>query len=472
MSQQENAPSKQSLVSQLQDLVKTEQQIGKAIQQKKEIMEAWAKLPDDGSSQSKQLAHQFFKLVEEFNYNINIYKAIQDHDLKRNQQIKEELLKKLEDLSTKNDRIGDTFKELQKQWFDVGPVKKELRDEFWQKFKDLSQIIIDKLGQIKVQSKAKEEENAVAKEQIITFIENILNEPITKEKQWRTKTDVVIAKQAEWKEIGHVPKEKSNTLWNRYRAACDNFFKEKAVFYDALKESFQQHKKEKLELCDAAQNCINDETKSNDDKAFTLTKLQRKWRELGQAHPRDEQKLWTKFHEICNSFFNDVKQQKEEQKANSLAALGNKKEMLNNVEKLTSKEDIIAQLKQWYLTDNIKTPSDLNISFFEKINTALSTHQLSREEIDELKFSTKLEAYHELKIDELFHGEINHIREQIKKLEEEKIKFENNLGFFKHTKKDNPMIVELREKVDKMTSDIDFYKKKLQAVKKAMKYES
>ncbi len=246
MLEEKNTPNKQNLIAQLQELLKTEQQIGKALQQKKEIMEAWGKLSDDGSAQNKQLSYQFLKLIEDFNYNINIYKAIQDHDLKRNQQLKEELLKKLEELSTKSDRIGDTFKELQKQWFDVGPVKKELRDEFWQKFKDFSQIIIDKLAQIKVQSKAKEEENALAKEQIITFLENIISEPITKEKQWRTKTDVVIAKQAEWKEIGHVPKAISNALWNKYRAACDNFFKEKAVFYDALKEGFQQYKKEKL----------------------------------------------------------------------------------------------------------------------------------------------------------------------------------------------------------------------------------
>jgi len=472
MLEQENSPSRQNLIAQLQELVKTEQQIGKAIQHKKEIMEAWTKLSDDGSAQNKHLAHQFFKLIEDFNYNINIYKAIQDHDLKRNQQLKEELLKKLEELSAKNDRVGDTFKELQKQWFDVGPVKKELRDHFWLQFKNLSQIIIDKLAQIKGQSKAKEEENAVAKEQIIAFLENILSEPITKEKQWRSTTDVVIAKQAEWKEIGHVPKEKSNALWHRYRATCDNFFKEKAVFYDALKEGFQQHKKEKLALCDAAQSCIDDEAKSNEDKSITLTKLQRKWRELGQAHPRDEQKLWTKFHNICNSFFNGIKQQKEEEKANNLAVLDNKKEMLNNVDKLNTKEDLIAQLKQWYLSDNIRTPHDINNHFFEKMNSALSKIMLSKDEIEVLKFNTKLEAYHELKIDDLFSGEINLIREKIKTLEDDKIKFENNLGFFKHAKNDNPMIVELREKVTQMTADIDLYKKKLQAVKKAMKYDA
>ena len=472
MLEQENSPSRQNLIAQLQELVKTEQQIGKALQHKKEIMEAWTKLSDDGSAQNKHLAHHFFKLIEDFNYNINIYKAIQDHDLKRNQQLKEELLKKLEELSAKNDRVGDTFKELQKQWFDVGPVKKELRDHFWLQFKNLSQIIIDKLAQIKGQSKAKEEENAVAKEQIIAFLENILSEPITKEKQWRSTTDIVIAKQAEWKEIGHVPKEKSNALWHRYRATCDNFFKEKAVFYDALKEGFQQHKKEKLALCDAAQSCIDDEAKSNEDKSITLTKLQRKWRELGQAHPRDEQKLWTKFHNICNSFFNGIKQQKEEEKANNLAVLDNKKEMLNNVDKLNTKEDLIAQLKQWYLSDNIRTPHDLNNHFFEKMNCALSKIMLSKDEIEVLKFNTKLEAYHELKIDDLFSGEINLIREKIKTLEDDKIKFENNLGFFKHAKNDNPMIVELREKVTQMTADIDLCKKKLQAVKKAMKYDA
>ena len=469
MVEQENSTTRKNLIAQLQDLVKTEQQIGKAIQQKKEIMEAWLKLNDDGSAQSKQESHLFFKLIEEFNYNINIYKAIQEHDLKRNQQLKEEILKKLNELLQKNDRLGDTFKELQKQWFDIGPVKKELRDEFWQKYRELSQSIVDKLSQIKLQSKAKEEENAIAKEKIIAFIENILSEEINKEKQWRAKTDLILAKQAEWKTIGHVPKEKSNILWNRYREACDNFFKEKAVFYDALKDQYQEHKKAKLDLCDAAQKCIDEEGKSNEDKAFELTKIQRRWKEVGQAHPRDEQKLWTKFHEICNSFFNQLKQIKEEEKATNLAALSNKKEMLEKANNLNSKEETIALLKQWHLNDNIKTPAEFNSSFVEKIKKALMAIGMNAAEINDTLFHTKIDAYQELKIDDLFHNEITYIREQVKKLEEDKIKFENNLGFFKNAKKDNPMIVELLEKVDKMNVDINFYKNRLQIIKKAMK---
>lgn len=469
MAELENSTTRKNLIAQLQDLVKTEQQIGKAIQQKKEIMESWLKLSDDGSSQAKNEAHTFFKLIEEFNYNINIYKAIQEHDLKRNQQLKEEILHKLNDLLQKNDRLGDTFKELQKQWFDIGPVKKELRDEFWQKYRVLSQAIIDKLSQIRLESKAKEEENAAQKEKIINFIEGILTGETLREKQWRAKTDLILAKQAEWKNIGHTPKEKANQLWNRYRAACDNFFKEKAVFYDALKEQYQLHKKEKLELCDSAQQCINNNEKSNDEKAFELTKLQRKWKEVGQAHPRDEQKLWTKFHEICNSFFNQLKQIKEVEKASSLAALSNKKEMLEKAAQLNSKEDAIHLLKQWHLSDTIKTPAEFNSSFIQKINEVLLDNGATSAEIKDLIFSTKIEAYSELKIDDLFHHEIANIREQIKKLEEDKIKFENNLGFFKNAKKDNPMIVELLAKVDKMNIDINFFKNRLQIIKKAMK---
>jgi len=472
MAQEETTYTREQLIEQLSVLIKTEEQIGKAIQQKKEIMEAWSKLSEDSSGKTKQQTHTFFKLVEEFNYNINIYKAIQEHDLKRNQQLKENILKKLEELIQKGEHLGDTFKVLQKEWFDVGPVKKELREEFLQKFKDLSQIIIDKLTQYKVESKAKELENLKAKEAIISFIENVLNDPATREKQWKLKTDLVLEKQAEWKNIGHVPKEKSNALWNKYRAACDHFFKEKSVFYDSLKEGFQQHKKEKLDLCDAAQAIINDSTKSNNDKAFELTKIQRKWKEVKQAHPRDEQKLWLKFQEICNSFFNEIKKQKEEEKANDLLALQKKNEILQKLEFITSKDDILAQLKEWFLTDNIETPSSLSNTFFTKINSLLSAQNLSSQEISELIFNHKIECYKELNIEGIFNNDINYNREHIKKLEEEKIKFENNLGFFKNTKNDNPMIIELREKVSKMEKDIEVYKTRLQTIKKAIKKQS
>ncbi len=469
MQPEEIINAKQKLIAQLDELVQNEQQIGKAIQQKKDIQNQWNLLEDNGSQKVKQLNHQFYKLIEDFNYNINIYKAIQEHDLKRNQQIKEEILTKLNDLLVKDQKIIESLRVLQKEWYETGPVKRELREEIWQKFKDVVQKLNEKLETIKGESKQKEVENLQKKQEIISFIHSLLNELPSKEKHWKIKTDLLLTKQNEWKQIGHVPKESTNDIWNQYRSACDNFFTEKSKFYDVLKESYKIHKKQKTDLLDEVNRCVQNTSLSNDEKANTLTKLQRRWKETGQVHPRDEQKLWMKFQNDCNQFFESLRKVKEEQKTNNQAAYSSKKELINLFTQTTSREAVEEIIKKWYLLDSIKVPNEISNPFFDKANELLLSYGINREQASNLKFNLKLQAYSELKNADLFQNESGQLREHISKLEEEKNKFENNLGFFKNAKKDNPMLIELNEKVNKMNADIAFFKDRLTMLKKAMK---
>ena len=323
--------AKQALVAKLQDLIQNEQEIGKAIQIKKELQAEWSAIEDHSSAAVRQANQLFHKLLEDFNYNLNLYKAIKDHDFKRNQQIKEEILVQLGELLDKESSIGDSFRALQKQWFETGPVKREMQDDFWRKFKDASQKVIDKLAEKKEASKTKEKENLQKKEAIISYLTTLLEEPCAKERQWKAKTDLIIEKQKEWKQIGFVPKANSNVLWETYKELCDRFFKEKSLFYEGLKEEQKKNKNEKLSLCDKAEAIIANVTDSYEDKTRMLTQLQRNWKNLGQAHPRDEQKLWKKFQDSCNLFFVDLRKTKDQEKVNFEQSLSGKKTLLDQL---------------------------------------------------------------------------------------------------------------------------------------------
>ena len=463
--------AKQGLVAKLQDLIQNEQEIGKAIQIKKELQTEWGAIEDHSSAAVRQANQLFHKLLEDFNYNLNLYKAIKDHDFKRNQQIKEEILTQLGELLNKESSIGDGFRVLQKQWFETGPVKREMQDDFWQKFKDASQKVIDKLAEKKEASKAKEKENLQKKEAIISYLTTLLEEPCTKERQWKTKTDLIIEKQKEWKQVGFVPKSSSTVLWDAYKGICDRFFKEKSLFYEGLKEEQKKNKNEKLSLCDKAEAIVANVTDSYEEKTRMLTQLQRNWKNLGQAHPRDEQKLWKKFQDTCNLFFVDLRKTKDQEKVNFEQSLSGKKTLLDQLATTTAEADVLAVLKQWFLLDGQvrNLSSEMNKSFNESIHTKLSASGKNASEITNIVFNVRLEAYAEINNTELLQRELNHSKEQVTKLEEEKAKFENNLGFFKHTKKDNPMLIDLLEKVAKMTQDIDVHKKRLSQIRKLLK---
>ncbi|MFM7021873.1 MAG: DUF349 domain-containing protein [Flavobacteriales bacterium] len=463
--------AKKALVTRLQDLIQNEQEIGKAIQLKKDIQTEWSALEDSNASSVRQLNQQFHKLVEDFNYNLNLYKAIKDHDFKRNQQIKEEILVQLTELLNKDSNLGDTFRILQKKWFDTGPVKRELQDEFWQKFKEVSQKVIDKLAEKKEALKSQEKENLEKKQAIITFIKGLMDEPITREKQWKAKTDLIIEKQKEWKTIGFVPKADSTRLWDNYKAASDLFFKEKAAFYESLKEEHRKNKTEKLNLCEKAAGIIANDNMGNDEKSRALTQLQRNWKNIGQAHPRDEQKIWKKFQDTCNLFFVGLKKSKDQEKVNMEQSLSGKKDLINQLQSATDKDLVLAIVKQWYLLDeHVRGLSpDISNLFNEKTQEKLIAAGIDKKEISDLRFAIKIEAYKEIGNMDLLSKESHYSREQISKLEEEKAKFENNLGFFKHTKKDNPMLTDLLEKVEKMAKDIEHHKKRLSLIRKLMK---
>lgn len=463
--------AKKAIVAKLQDLIQNEQEIGKAIQVKKDLQSEWATIEDNASSAVRQINQQYYKLIEDFNYNLNLYKAIKDHDFKRNQQIKEEILVQLNDLLTKENNLGETFRVLQKQWFDTGPVKRESQDEFWQKFKEASQKIIDKLAEKKEASKTQEKDNLAKKEAIVDFIKKLLEEPTTKERQWKIKTDLIIEKQKEWKQTGFVPKANSSALWDTYKTACDAFFKEKSAFYEGLKEEHKKNKNEKQALCDKATQIISDTHASFEDKTRMLTQLQRNWKNIGQAHPRDEQKLWKKFHDACNLFFTELRKTKDQEKVNLEQSLSGKKNLIEQIQNTADQQEVLNLLKQWYLLDDhVKgLSSEMNNNFNDAINAKLEAAGMNKKEIGNLKFNIKIEAYKEVNNLDLLHKELNYSKDQVSKLEEEKAKFENNLGFFKHTKKDNPMLVELVEKVEKMTMDIDQHKKRLSQIRKLMK---
>ena len=119
---------KTDLIQQLEELVANEQNIGKAFKSLKIIRLEWTRLNESVGFIQKDVDRQFTKALEDFYYNINIYKAIQDHDLKRNEQLKEEILVKLKSCTEKqtSKALMVELKELRTEWESIGPVKKRI----------------------------------------------------------------------------------------------------------------------------------------------------------------------------------------------------------------------------------------------------------------------------------------------------------------------------------------------------------
>ena len=129
---------------------------------------------------------------------------------------------------------------LHQQWREIGPVAKELREDLWARFKAASTVINKRHQEHFEKRKAKEQENLDAKTVICEQIEAIDFSALKSFKDWEEKNKEVIGLQEKWKTIGFAPKKYNVKIFERFRAACDEFFKRKAEFFKSIKESIDR----------------------------------------------------------------------------------------------------------------------------------------------------------------------------------------------------------------------------------------
>lgn len=343
--QRVNLVTKEGLLERLRSTIQEEENIGKAFSSFKEVRTEWEAVGDVPGNNYKDIHDEYHRLRDEFFYNINIYKQLQDHDLKKNHATKLELIEKAKSLAAIEDLKAreKMARELQKQWLDVGPSPRESYKEMADTFFGITRPVFD---EIKAQyDKLRESfvENKVLKDELIEELRGLMTEDIEEgHKVWQTLTTKVIEMQKRWKEIGFSGKEHNESLWQQFRELSDVFFEKKQVFYDKMKEAGKDAKKEKIVLCEKAES-IQD---SNDWKGATaiMIQLQNDWKTAGSCAPGEEHKLWRRFHKAQDVFFKAKKAQFADRNKEEKVNLGLKKELLEKVEAFKITDNRIADL--------------------------------------------------------------------------------------------------------------------------------
>ncbi len=343
--QRVNLVTKEGLLERLRSTIQEEENIGKAFSSFNEVRTEWEAVGDVPGNNYKDIHDEYHRLRDEFFYNINIYKQLQDHDLKKNHATKLELIEKAKSLAAIEDLKAreKMARELQKQWLDVGPSPRESYKEMADTFFGITRPVFD---EIKAQyDKLRESfvENKVLKDELIEELRGLMTEDIEEgHKVWQTLTTKVIDMQKRWKEIGFSGKEHNESLWQQFRELSDVFFEKKQVFYDKMKEAGKDAKKEKIVLCEKAES-IQD---SNDWKGATaiMIQLQNDWKTAGSCAPGEEHKLWRRFHKAQDVFFKAKKAQFADRNKEEKVNLGLKKELLEKVEAFKITDNRIADL--------------------------------------------------------------------------------------------------------------------------------
>ena len=282
----------------------------------------------------------------------------------------------------------------------------------------------------------------------------------------------MIQLQEDWKKIGFGPKKENEQLWQDFRALCDSFFEGKSAYFESIQGDFDKVAKRKEDIIAQIEAIKEDENwKRTSEKVL---RLQKEWKNVGNAGAKNEQRLWKRFRTACDYFFERKKVFFEELDKANESNLAAKQALIAKIEAYKPSEDkkqTLADLKKFAEEFSAigQVPFKQKDTIFKAYKTALDKQYnalgLKGEEKENVLFQAKLsQIAGSSDAAELFEKEKQTIRNEINKLKQDMIQLENNLGFFANSKGANVLKAEVEKKIEAEREKIDALKAKLKSI--------
>ena len=477
---EENLQIKLSIIEELKELVESPDDANKSYTEFKKLQQQWNETKLIPQAKVNELWKSYQLYVEKFYDILKLNNEFREYDFKKNLEIKNRLCEAAEKLADEEDVIS-AFHQLQKlhqEFRDTGPVAKELRDEVWNRFKAASTVVNRRHQQHFEALKEAEQHNLDQKTVICEIVESIEYDELKTFSAWENKTQEVIALQTKWKTIGFAPQKMNVKIFERFRHACDDFFKKKGEFFKTLKEGMNENLEKKKALCEKAESL----KESTDWKATadTLTKLQKEWKTIGPVPQKHSDTIWKRFISACDYFFEQKNKATSSQRSVELENMEKKKEIITRLSAIDESIDteeaskqVRELMKEWGTIGHVpfkekdklyKQYHSLVDQLFERFNISASNRKLSnfKSNISNIQSGGSQTLYRE--------------REKLvrayENMKSELQTYENNLGFLTSaSKKGNSLLTELNRKVEKLKADLELVLQKIKVIDESIKEE-
>ena len=473
-----NLQVKLSIIEELKELVESPDDANKSYTEFKKLQQQWNEVKLVPQAKVNELWKNYQLYVEKFYDLLKLNNEFREYDFKKNLEIKTHLCEAAEKLADEADVVS-AFHQLQKlhqEFRDTGPVAKELRDEIWTRFKAASTAVNRRHQQHFEALKEVEQHNLDQKTVICEIIEAIDYKELTNFASWENKTQEVIALQNKWKTIGFAPQKMNVKIFERFRKACDEFFRKKGEFFKTLKEGMNENLEKKRALCEKAE-ALKDSTdwKATADK---LTKLQKEWKTIGPVAKKYSDAVWKRFISACDYFFEQKNKATSSQRSVEQENLEKKKaiiEKLNGIDDQMDTEEatqlVRDLMKEWNGVGHVPFKEKDRIykqyhsqidKLFEHFNISASNKKLSN-------FKSTISSIQEGSPQALYREREKLVR-AFDNMKNELQTYENNLGFLTtSSKKGNSLLTEINRKVEKLKADIELVKEKIKVVDENIK---
>ncbi len=469
---QANLEKKLEIIEKIKAMATSPDEANKSYNEFKELQQQWKDIKNVPADRASELWRNYQLYVEQFYDLLKLNSEAREYDFKKNLETKTKLCEAAEKLADEEDVIS-AFHQLQvlhQQYRETGPVAKELREQIWTRFKAASTVINKRHQQHFEDLRSKEEENLTLKTALCEKVEEISKLENKTASDWEKRSKEIIDIQNQWKTIGFAPQKMNVKIFERFRAACDDFFGRKSEFFKEMKQAYAANIEKKKALVEKAQ-ALADSTdwKVTSDK---LINLQKEWKTIGVVPKKIGDQLWHDFLNACNKFF----------EARNAANAGARNEERENLEK---KRSIIEQIKALVadaanatrekvqaLTDEYNKVG--HVPYKEKDALYAAYHEALDAIYKELNISNKRRRLDDFKSnirnmakrgEDAIDNERGRLTRRFEQLKQEIQTYENNLGFLNaSSKKGNSLIDEMNRKVQKLRDDLELVRQKIKAI--------
>ncbi len=340
-----------------------EPSIVKSFQRLQKLHEAWKEAGPVPNDKKDEIWDRFKAATEKLNKRRqDYYESLRD-DQHKNLSDKIALCEKAEQLAElmaetprqwqeRTNQINDLFR----QWKSIGFAPKKVNNEVWNRFRTALDLFFRYKKDYFQKYKESQSENYNQKLNLCLQAEALKDST-----DWRRTTDELIALQQQWKKIGTVPSKFSDKIWKRFRAACDEFFKNKAEYFSNIGETQDENLLKKKEIISQIRN--HKYTSDNAENLRIINEYQRQWMETGHVPIKQKDKIQAEYRSTIDEQFEKLGISK---KAKSTMTFRSK---IDNIKNSPNAEHIMYKERNYILNKISTLQNDIkvlenNIGFF------------------------------------------------------------------------------------------------------------
>lgn len=471
--QQRNCERKKEIIAKIIEMSGDVDNANRFFQQVRDLQNEFKEIGEVPAPVAAELWKNYQDAVEKFYDQLKINKELRDYDFKKNLTEKELIVAEAEKLREDSDVVAAfrRLQELHDQWRSIGPVPKDVREEIWGRFKEISSDVNKRYQAFFEERKARERENEAAKEAICERIEAYDYSSLKSYAAWDEMTKLIIAAQEEWKKIGFASRKTNNPLFARFRSTCDKFFNAKAEFFRGMKDTLTQNLEKKIALCERAE-AIKDSTDWR-KTADELSALQKEWKTIGAVTKKHSDQVWHRFLAACDYFFEQKKKNNSGTRRTERANLEQKNEIIERLKAIDTaklgRDEAIKAVKdlqaEWQSVGHV--PFNEKDKVYDTYRTLVNGLY---QRLDITQRGSRMASF-ENTINEIGHDEnrLYRERERLMRTYEQRrselATYENNMGFLSAKSKNaDSMLRDMERRVQRLKDDIADLEKKIAVI--------